>query len=168
MKRLVITGASGQLGRRTAEIVLERCRPEQLILVTRNPKALAGFTARGVDVRRGDFADPAQLRVAFAGGERLLLVSTTDLTRRIEQHGAAIEAAAAAGVEHVIYTSALSPHGQTRASSRRAITSLSTRSQPVASHGHYCATVCMPTIRWRRPRSRSKPARSSTIGARAE
>lgn len=109
MERLVITGASGQLGRRTAELALERCPPDRLILVTRNPAALADFAARGADVRRGDFDDPVQLRAAFAGGKRLLLISTTDLTRRIEQHRAAIAAAAAAGVERVIYTSVLSP-----------------------------------------------------------
>lgn len=107
--RLLITGASGQLGRRAAELTLERCPPERLILVTRNREALADFIARGADVRFGDFNDPPSLRNAFAGGERLLLVSTTDLSRRNEQHGAAVDAAVAAGVAHVIYTSVLSP-----------------------------------------------------------
>jgi NAD(P)H dehydrogenase (quinone) len=109
MNRLVITGASGQLGRRAAELALQCCGPNRLILVTRNPKTLADFTARGVDVRYGDFDDPARLHAAFVDGKRLLLVSTTDLARRIEQHRAAIEAAVAAGIEHVIYTSCLSP-----------------------------------------------------------
>lgn len=109
MSRLVITGASGQLGRRVVELALERCRPDQLILVTRHREALSKIAAQGADVRYGDFDDPAHLSSAFAGGERLLLVSTTDLSRRVEQHRAAIEAAVAAGVDHVIYTSCLSP-----------------------------------------------------------
>jgi NAD(P)H dehydrogenase (quinone) len=109
MSRFVITGASGQLGLRAAELALERCEPDQLILVTRHPEALSRFAALGADVRFGDFDDPAQLGTAFAGGERLLLISTTDLSRRVEQHRAAIDAAVAAGVEHVIYTSCLSP-----------------------------------------------------------
>jgi NAD(P)H dehydrogenase (quinone) len=107
--RLVITGASGHLGRRAAELALETCRPNRLILVTRRPAALADLAARGAHVRFGDFDDPKQLRDAFAGGGRMLLVSTTDLAHRSEQHRAAIDAAESAGVEHVIYTSMLSP-----------------------------------------------------------
>jgi NAD(P)H dehydrogenase (quinone) len=106
--RLVITGASGQLARRATELALARCPPDQLILVTREPRALAGLAARGADVRRGDFSEPLRLSAAFAGGRRMLLVSTTDLAHRIEQHRAAIDAAVAAGVEHVIYTSMVS------------------------------------------------------------
>ncbi len=108
-ERLVISGASGQLGRRAAELVLASVTPERLILVTRTPDALADLAARGVTVRGGDFAEPASLRSAFAGGQRLLLVSATDLTRRVEQHRGAIDAARAAGVKHVIYTSGLAP-----------------------------------------------------------
>jgi NAD(P)H dehydrogenase (quinone) len=107
--RLVITGASGKLGRRTAELALERCSPDQLILVTRTPAALDDLAARGVSVRFGDFSAPKGLQAAFAGGDRLLLISTTDLARRSEQHAAAIEAAVAARIAHVIYTSIVSP-----------------------------------------------------------
>jgi NAD(P)H dehydrogenase (quinone) len=107
--KLVITGASGQLGRRTAELVLATAPPEDLVLTTRTPGALADLTARGVSVRYADFAAPATLPTAFAGGERLLLVSATDLRARTAQHEAAIAAAAAAGVRHVIYTSGLKP-----------------------------------------------------------
>ena len=107
--RLVITGASGQLGRRAAELVLARAAPADLILTTRTPAVLAEFAARGVSVRRADFADPSTLRAAFSGGERLLLVSATDLSRRTAQHEAAIDAAKAAGVRHVTYTSGLKP-----------------------------------------------------------
>ena len=107
--RLAITGASGQLGRRTAELVLAQCAPRDVILATRTPSALAEWAARGVEVRRADFDDPASLRAAFAGAERLLLVSATDLQRRIAQHRAAIGAAKAAGVRHVIYTSGSKP-----------------------------------------------------------
>jgi NAD(P)H dehydrogenase (quinone) len=107
--KLVITGASGQLARRTAELVLAATAPEDLILTTRTPVALAPFAARGVDVRFADFAQPDSLRKAFAGGVRLLLVSATDLAQRTAQHRAAIDAAKAVGVRHVIYTSVLKP-----------------------------------------------------------
>lgn len=107
--RLVITGASGQLARRAAELVLAAAPPEDLILTTRTPAALADFAARGASVRHADFAAPETLRAAFAGGERLLLVSATDLSTRTAQHETAISAAAAAGIRHVIYTSGLKP-----------------------------------------------------------
>jgi NAD(P)H dehydrogenase (quinone) len=108
-KRLVITGASGQLGRRAAEIALAACGPGRLILVTRRPDALADLAARGAEVRFADFDRPTTLRAAFAGGERMLLISTTDLAQRSEQHRAAIDAAGAAGVRHIVYTSILRP-----------------------------------------------------------
>ena len=79
------------------------------MLVTRNPNALADLAGRGAQVRFGDFEQPASLVEAFAGGDRMLLISATDLERRVEQHGSAIQATAAAGVGHVIYTSGLSP-----------------------------------------------------------
>jgi len=107
--KLVITGASGQLARLAAERVLETVAPRDLILTTRTPAALGAFAARGVAVRHADFAAPQTLRAAFAGGERLLLVSATDLGQRIAQHRAAIDAAKAAGVRHVVYTSGLEP-----------------------------------------------------------
>jgi NAD(P)H dehydrogenase (quinone) len=104
-----ITGASGQLARRVAELVLGTVPTEDVILTTRTPAALSRLAARGVTVRFADFAAPQTLRAAFAGAERLLLVSATDLATRAAQHGAAIEAAEAAGVRHVIYTSGLKP-----------------------------------------------------------
>jgi len=107
--RLAISGASGQLGRLTAELVLAQHEPGDVILATRNPAVLGELAALGADVRRADFDDPASLRAAFAGAERLLLISATDLERRVAQHRAAIDAAKAAGVRHVIYTSGSKP-----------------------------------------------------------
>jgi NAD(P)H dehydrogenase (quinone) len=104
---VLITGASGQLARRTAERLLAGAHAGRLILVSRTPQRLAEFASRGADVRFGDFADPASLRSAFAGARRMLLVSATDLERRAAQHREAIRAAAAAGVEHIVYTSGL-------------------------------------------------------------
>jgi len=107
--RLAITGASGQLGRRTAELVLAQCEPRDVILATRTPDALAEFASRGADVRYANFDEVESLRAAFAGAQRLLLISATDLQRRVAQHRAAIDAAKAAGVRHVIYTSGSKP-----------------------------------------------------------
>jgi NAD(P)H dehydrogenase (quinone) len=106
---VIVTGAAGHLGRLVTDQLLERLAPEQLVLVTRRPEALRELRARGADVRFGDFDDPASLPDAFAGGQRMLLISTDTLGRRVRQHRAAIDAAAAAGVGHVVFTSIVSP-----------------------------------------------------------
>jgi NAD(P)H dehydrogenase (quinone) len=107
--RVIVTGASGQLGRLVAEHLLERLSPDEVVLVSRRPHALADFAARRVEVRHGDFDEPESLAEAFAGGDRMLLISTLAIGRRVEQNRHAIEAAAAAGVKHVVYTSLTNP-----------------------------------------------------------
>jgi NAD(P)H dehydrogenase (quinone) len=108
---VIVTGAAGHLGRLVAEQLLERLPAGQVILVSRRPEALREFGLRGADVRYGDFDDPASLPDAFAGGRRMLLISTDALGRRAHQHRAAIDAAAAAGVGHVVFTSHANPVG---------------------------------------------------------
>jgi NAD(P)H dehydrogenase (quinone) len=106
---LVITGASGSLGRRTAELLLDRVDPTEVVLVTRRTEALDDLAARGATVRFGDFDDPSSLRDAFAGASRVLVISTDAVGRRVPQHRNAIEAARDAGAAHVIYTSLPNP-----------------------------------------------------------
>jgi NAD(P)H dehydrogenase (quinone) len=101
---IAITGASGQLGRLTAEALLERTAPSNVVLVTRSPDAIADLAARGADVRRADFDDAASLASAFEGVQRALLISASFFGVRVPQHKAAIDAAVAAGVRSVAYT----------------------------------------------------------------
>jgi NAD(P)H dehydrogenase (quinone) len=105
--KIIVTGASGAFGRAAAESLLERCAAEDLIFLSRTTETLADFAERGASVRRADFDDPASLLPAMEGGERMLLISTTRVGSRVEQHTAAVEAAKAAGVKHVVYTSIL-------------------------------------------------------------
>jgi NAD(P)H dehydrogenase (quinone) len=107
--KLIITGGSGQLARRAADLLLAKIAPQDLIVTTRTPAGLRALAERGLIVRHADFAAPQTLRAAFAGAERMLLVSATDLGSRSAQHRAAIDAAKAAGVRHVVYTSGLKP-----------------------------------------------------------
>ena len=100
--RLIVSGASGQFGRKATALLLDRVEPENLILVTRNPDAIDGG---GAEIRFGDFDDPTSLDTAFAGGERLLLISTLSVGRRPVQHGNAIAAAKRAGIKRIAYTS---------------------------------------------------------------
>jgi NAD(P)H dehydrogenase (quinone) len=104
-----ISGASGQLGRLTTDLLLERIDPGELVLVTRDPGGLDGHAARGVSIRRGDLDDPGSLGEAYTGVETLLLISCGEVGRRIAQHTAAIEAARDAGVRRVAYTGIVNP-----------------------------------------------------------
>lgn len=106
----LVTGASGQLGRRVVEILLE-ANAGPIIATTRSPDKLSDFTGRGVDVRAADFNDPASLSTAFSGAKRLLIISTDDLEpgKRLTAHREAINSAVAAGVEHIVYTSLTNP-----------------------------------------------------------
>jgi NAD(P)H dehydrogenase (quinone) len=106
---VVVTGASGHLGRLVAEELLDRLPASELVLVTRHPDAIGDLGDRGATIRQGDFDDPASLVPAFAGGDRMLLISTLAIGRRVPQHRAAIEAASAAGIRHLVYTSFQKP-----------------------------------------------------------
>jgi NAD(P)H dehydrogenase (quinone) len=103
--KIVVTGASGQYGRSAVSKLLQRVPAEDLILISRTPEKLAEFSQLGAEVREGDFDKPEGLVPAFQGGERMLLISGTRVGKRVGQHRAAIEAAAAAGVRHIAYTS---------------------------------------------------------------
>jgi NAD(P)H dehydrogenase (quinone) len=105
MTRIVITGASGQYGRSATDRLIAKGRASDLILITRSPDKLADRVAQGCDVRYGDYDKPDTLGPAVQGAETMLLISGTRVGARVVQHKAAIDAAAAAGVRHILYTS---------------------------------------------------------------
>jgi len=105
MGKIIVTGASGSFGRAAAELLLERCAPQDLIFLSRTPAKLNAFAERGAQVRAADFDDPATLAAAMEGGERMLLISTARVGSRVGQHRNAVEAAVAQGVRHIVYTS---------------------------------------------------------------
>jgi NAD(P)H dehydrogenase (quinone) len=102
-----IAGASGALGRLALDALLGRVPAGEIVALARRPEALAGFAARGVAVRRADYDEPATLGPALAGVDNLLLISGNEVGRRTAQHGAVIDAAKAAGVGFIAYTSVL-------------------------------------------------------------
>ncbi|WP_426624716.1 SDR family oxidoreductase [Leifsonia sp. McL0607] len=106
---IVVTGATGHLGRLTVDSLLERGVPAADIrAVGRSAERLAPFAALGVLTAVIDFERPETLDAAFAGADALLLVSGSEVGKRIPQHRNAIEAATRAGVGRIVYTSA--PH----------------------------------------------------------
>jgi NAD(P)H dehydrogenase (quinone) len=104
---VVVTGATGQLGHLVVENLLERGVPaDQIVAGGRALASLEDLAGRGVQVRRIDYSDPASLRAAFEGAEKVLIVSGSEMGRRVAQHTAAAEAARASGTGLIAYTSA--------------------------------------------------------------
>ncbi|GAA0264320.1 NAD(P)H-binding protein [Actinomadura nitritigenes] len=103
---IVITGATGALNGATVDHLLERVPAGEIAVAVRDPAKARRYADRGVEVRHGDYADPASLPAAFAGADQLLLVSSNDpAADAVALHRNAIEAAVAAGVGRVLYTS---------------------------------------------------------------
>ena len=102
---LLVTGAAGQFGRIAVEELLAR-GATRVIAGTRDPAKLADLAAKGVTVRKVDFDDAASLVSGFAGVDRVLIISTDGIGKRVAQQTAAVAAAKAAGVKHLVYTSA--------------------------------------------------------------
>ncbi|RCW42261.1 SDR family oxidoreductase [Paenibacillus prosopidis] len=108
---LLVTGASGNLGRLAVEWLLRHYNGP-IIATTRNPEKLSELSGRGVTVRKADFDKPETLEEAFAGAQRLLLVSTDAIAvsgLRMKQHTDAVQASVKAGVKHIVYTSIPNP-----------------------------------------------------------
>ncbi|MFI9362586.1 SDR family oxidoreductase [Kitasatospora sp. NPDC053057] len=103
----VVTGATGQLGRLVVEGLLAKVPASEVAVAVRSAGKAADLAARGVDVRVVDYDDPQTLAGAFATGDRVLLISGSEVGRRIPQHRAVVEAARTAGVALLAYTSIL-------------------------------------------------------------
>lgn len=105
---IVVTGATGKLGRLVISGLLEKVPAEQITAVVRDQEKAAPLTARGVRLHRADYNTPVTFNGLFAAGDRVLLISSSEMNKdRQAQHRAVIDAAAAAGVARLAYTSAI-------------------------------------------------------------
>ncbi|MFV2087742.1 SDR family oxidoreductase [Micromonospora sp. LOL_021] len=105
---ITVTGAAGQLGRLVVDELLDSgLPPAQIVAVVRNPEKAGDLAARGVQVRHGDYDQPQTLGPALAGARKLLLISGSEVGRRIDQHRNVVAAATSAGVDLIAYTSIL-------------------------------------------------------------
>lgn len=103
---ILVTGATGQLGRGVVDALLARYPAAEIAASVRDPAKVADPAERGVKIRKGDFGDPASLATAFAGAEQVLLISADKLGEEaLRLHSAAIAAAKKAGVRRLLYTS---------------------------------------------------------------
>ncbi|MFG3284745.1 SDR family oxidoreductase [Streptomyces sp. NPDC048111] len=104
---IVVTGATGSLGRLVVEELLARVPASEVVAVVRDKEKAAPLAERGVELRVADYSEPATLAGAFRAGDRVLLISGSEVGRRVPQHTAVIEAARAAGVAQLAYTGIL-------------------------------------------------------------
>lgn len=104
--KILITGATGMLGTKVVQALLERVPTEQLAVSVRDPAKAERFKEQGIEIRQADYEDPASLEEAFTGIDRLLLISSQgDDETRIRQHSNVIYAAEQTGVGLLVYTS---------------------------------------------------------------
>lgn len=112
-EKLLVTGASGKLGRLVLDALLKRGVPASNIIgTTRDATKLADYAAKGIAVREADFNDPASVKKAFTGADRVAIISTDAIDgngTRIRQQTGAVAAAKEAGVKHIVYTSMPNP-----------------------------------------------------------
>ena len=104
---IVITGATGNLGQHVIASLLKSVPAANIIAAVRNPAKAADLAARGVQVRQADYNDGASLDVAFKGASKVLLISSSEVGQRAQQHQNVIDAAKRAGVSLLAYTSVL-------------------------------------------------------------
>lgn len=108
---IAVTGATGQLGRLVIEALLKTVPANQIVAAVRSPEKAQDLAKQGLVVRQADYSQPATLQAAFQGVSKLLLISSSEVGQRAAQHQAVIDAAKAAGVELIAYTSLL--HAET-------------------------------------------------------
>jgi NAD(P)H dehydrogenase (quinone) len=104
---IVVTGASGKLGHHVIHELLKKAPAGQIVAAVRNVNKASDLAALGVEVREADYGKPETLRAAFAGADKVLLISSNELGQREAQHRAVIDAAVAAKVKLFAYTSLL-------------------------------------------------------------
>ncbi|WP_372027170.1 SDR family oxidoreductase [Tistrella mobilis] len=103
MTRILVTGATGNIGRMTLDHLLTRRPAGDLVGIARDPARASGLASKGIEIRRGDYFDHDGLLHAFDGVEKVMLVSATAFTDRTTQHDNVINAARHAGVKHIVY-----------------------------------------------------------------
>lgn len=104
---IAVTGATGQLGALALEALLKNVNANELVAIVRNPAKAEGLAQTGVNVRKADYTDQAAFTAALAGVDKLLLISSSEVGQRATQHRNVINAAKAAGVKFIAYTSLL-------------------------------------------------------------
>ena len=172
---IIVTGATGQLGRAIVDALLQQVPPGEIGVSVRDPGKAADIAARGVRVRRGDFSEPESLADAFDGAEQVVMISSNARSvggDPIAQHAAAIAAAGRAGARRIVYTSHMARGPIPRFRRRVTTPRRKSCSAHPASRGRRCGTVFTLRARsdcsgtFERPASWSRPRTGRFRGPR--
>lgn len=102
---ILVTGATGALGTATIDFLLKKTSPDNIAALVRDPEKATALKEKGIEIRVGNYDDPASLEAAFRGVDALYFVSGSDIASRATQHQNVINAAKSAGVKHLVYSS---------------------------------------------------------------
>jgi len=104
---IVVTGATGQLGRLVIHALLKKVPSSEIVAAVRSPQKASELAALGIEIRHADYSEPETVETALRGAEKVLLISSSEVGQRIGHHAAVIDAAKANGVKLLAYTSIL-------------------------------------------------------------
>src|ERR1700744_1757592 len=105
MSNILVTGATGQLGKAVVEALLQKTSPANIHILVRDIAKAADLKVKGVTIHEGSYDDQESMEKAFKGMDKVYLVSGSELDKRTQQHYNVVDAAVAAGVKHIVYTS---------------------------------------------------------------
>ena len=105
MNKILITGATGHLGKEVANALLKKVNASSVAVMVRDTTKAKDLEAKGVEIRTGDYGNDESLVKAFAGIDKLYFVSGSDMQNRVQHHKNVVKAAKEAGVKHIVYTS---------------------------------------------------------------
>jgi NAD(P)H dehydrogenase (quinone) len=108
--KYVISGASAQIGQMAVSSLLEKVRPEELTMITRNPHSLSHWKEKGVNVLAGHHGDAESLRQGYRNADCVFMISSLAVGQRTKHHRETIQVAKEEGVKHIVYTSVMGAH----------------------------------------------------------
>lgn len=105
MSKILVTGATGSLGKQTIEFLRSKTDVSNIVALVRDKSKATDLKNLGVEIRVGDYDDLESLNVAFKGIDKLFFISASDVEKRLPQHKNVLEAIKQSEIKHVVYTS---------------------------------------------------------------
>lgn len=105
MSKILVTGATGNLGKQTVQFLAAKTNPSNIVALVRDESKATDLKKLGVEIRIGNYDDTESLKVAFSGVDKLFFVSASDIEKRLPQHKNVLEAAKESNINHIVYTS---------------------------------------------------------------
>lgn len=105
MNKILVTGATGSLGKQTLQFLSSKTAVSDLVALVRNESKAVDLKELGIEIRVGNYDNIESLKAAFKGIDKLFFVSSNDIEKRLPQHKNVLETAKVSGIKHIVYTS---------------------------------------------------------------